>query len=123
MGFMSGAVSFKDLVVWQKSSDLTVDIYRAFQNNKDFGFRDQIQRASISIMNNIAEGYARRSDKSFRQFLLIAKGSAAEVESMVIISKRLGYLDIEAGDRLISKTQEVERLLSGFIKKLTAKDF
>lgn len=120
---MSGAVSFKDLVVWQKSSDLTVDIYRAFQNNKDFGFRDQIQRASISIMNNIAEGYARRSDKSFRQFLLIAKGSAAEVESMVIISKRLGYLDIEAGDRLISKTQEVERLLSGFIKKLTAKDF
>jgi len=123
MGFMSGAVSFKDLVVWQKSSDLTVDIYKAFQNNKDFGFRDQIQRASISIMNNIAEGYARRSDKSFRQFLLIAKGSAAEVESMVIVARRLGYLDVEDGDELMLKTQEVARLLSGFIKKLSAKDF
>lgn len=112
--------SFKDIVAWQKSSDLTLDIYKKFGKNHDFGFRDQIQRASISIMNNIAEGCARRSDKSFRNFLLIAKGSTAEVESMLIIAGKLGYIDDTEQQDLILKTEEVGRLLSGFIKKLTA---
>ncbi|HUS25877.1 MAG TPA: four helix bundle protein [Nevskiaceae bacterium] len=115
--------SFKDLVVWQKASELTVDIYGTFGNIRDFGFRDQIQRASISIMNNIAEGYARRSDKAFRQFLLIAKGSTAEVESMLIIAERLSYVHADKQVVLIAKTEEVGRLLSGFVAKLSAKDY
>jgi four helix bundle protein len=116
-------LSFKDLVVWQKASDLTLEIYKTFRSSKDFGFRDQIQRASISIMNNIAEGYARRSDKSFRQFLLIAKGSTAEVESMLIIAGRLSYLDQNRQIELLESTEEVGRLLSGFVKKLSARDY
>lgn len=110
--------SFKDLLVWQKALVLTTDVYGVFGGLKDFGFRDQIQRASISIMNNIAEGYARRSDKSFRQFLSIAKGSTAEVEFMLIVAEKLGYIDNGISDRLLIETNEIGRLLSGFIKKL-----
>lgn len=114
--------SFKDLVVWQHSSDLSVAIYSSFRDLKDFGFRDQIQRATVSIMNNIAEGYARRSDKSFRHFLYIAKGSAAEVESMLILAERLGYIDKQKQTTLVEQAEVVGRLLSAFIKKLPAKD-
>lgn len=115
--------SFKDLIVWQKSSDLSLEVYKTFKSSKDFGFRDQIQRASISIMNNIAEGYARRSDKAFRNFLLIAKGSTAEVESMLIIAQRLDYIDERQQQKLLGMAEETGRLLTGFIKKLPAKDY
>lgn len=114
--------SFKDLIVWQKASDLTTEVYKTFQSNTDYSFKDQVQRASISIMNNVAEGYARRSDKSFRHFLFIAKGSAAEVESMIIVAERLKYIDLTQKNQLIEDVEEVSRLLSGFIKKLSAKD-
>lgn len=118
-----GANSFKDLIVWQKSAELTVSIYDEFKNLKDFGFKDQIQRASVSIMNNIAEGYAKRSDKSFKNFLSIAKGSCAEVESMIYLAQKLNYIDNNQEDKLHQQTTEVGRLLSGFIKKLSAKDY
>ena len=112
--------SFKDLTVWQKANDLTYEVYKTFNNTKDYSFKDQIQRASISIMNNIAEGYAKRSDKALRNYLLIAKGSCAEVESMLIIAKRLGYIDESIQKQLILQTEEVSKLLSGFVKKLSA---
>lgn len=112
--------SFKDLIVWQKANDLTFEIYRQFAKIDDYSFRDQIRRASISIMNNIAEGYAKRSDKGLRNYLSISKGSAAEVESMLIIAERLGYIDESTKSDLIIKTEEVSKLLSGFIKKLSA---
>jgi four helix bundle protein len=118
-----GTQSFKDLIVWQKASDFAVDIYRHFREQKDFGFRDQIQRASVSIMNNIAEGYARRSDKSFRQFLLIAKGSTAEVESMLILAGKLEYIDPETQRQLLIASEEIGKMLSSFITKLSAKDY
>ncbi len=110
--------SFKDILAWQKAHDLTVDIYKSFQNCRDYGFKDQIQRASISIMNNIAEGYAKRSDKSFKNFLSIAKGSAAEVESMLLVAPDLGYLKREKQAELLQKTDEVSKLLAGFIRSL-----
>lgn len=111
-------LSFKDLTAWQKAGELSLSIYKAFANCKDYGFRDQLQRASLSIMNNIVEGYARRSDKSLRNFLLIAKGSAAEVESMLLIAVNLGYLSKEKQTELNKQIEEIGRLLSGFIKKL-----
>ncbi len=110
--------TFKDLVVWQKSMTLTVDVYRTFGATRDFSFKDQIQRASVSIMNNVAEGYARRSDKAFKNFLCIAKGSAAEVESMLILSMELQYITVPVQQKLILQTEEVSRLLTGFINKL-----
>ncbi|HET8709250.1 MAG TPA: four helix bundle protein [Candidatus Saccharimonadales bacterium] len=115
--------SFRDLLVWQKSKVLTVEIYRNFRGLRDFGFRDQIERASVSVMNNIAEGYGRRSDKSFRQFLLIAKGSAAEVESMLILAKELEYIDNEAQTELLDLVNETGKMLSSFAAKLSAKDY
>lgn len=118
-----GTQSFKEVLAWQKASDLTVEIYKTFKEVKDYGFKDQIQRASVSIMNNIAEGYARRSDKSFSNYLHIAKGSNAEVESMLILAKRLDYINETQETKLLSLTNETGRLISGFINKLSAKDY
>ncbi len=70
---------FEDIIAWQKAKDLSVMIYRLFEHSKDFGFKDQIQRASVSIMNNIAEGFERKGNKEFAYFLFISKGSCGEV--------------------------------------------
>ncbi|HEY5550171.1 MAG TPA: four helix bundle protein [Candidatus Saccharimonadales bacterium] len=114
--------SFKDLIVWQKAKVLYIEIHESFKDIKDFSFRDQILRAALSIPNNIAEGYARRSDKAFKNFLFIGKGSLAEVESMLLIAPDLGHIAQEEQAKLLSLTDEVSRLLMGFIKKLPAKD-
>ncbi len=108
--------SFKDILAWQKAYELTVDIYSSFKECRDYSYKDQIQRASISIMNNIAEGYAKRSDKAFKNFLLISKGSVAEVESMLLIATELGYLTDGKQKELLGKVNEVSKLLAGFIR-------
>lgn len=110
--------SFKDLLVWQRASDLSLEIYKTFAQSRDYSFRDQMQRAALSIPNNIAEGYARRSDKALRNFLLIAKGSAAEVESMLLIAVKLNYLSSSKQEELSNQVEEIGKLLSGFVKKL-----
>jgi four helix bundle protein len=110
--------SFKEIVAWQKSRDLTVNIYMSFQNCPDYSFRDQIRRASVSIMNNIAEGYAKQSNKSFKNYLLIAKGSAAEVESMLILAGDLTYIESNKQESLLQQVTEVSMILNGFIRKL-----
>lgn len=115
--------SFKDLIIWQKSFDLSLHIYKSFSGCRDYSFKDQIQRAAVSIMNNTAEGYAKRSDKGFKNYLLIAKGSAAEVESMLLLAERLGYIEAAQQEILISKVNEVGKLISGFVRKLSAKDY
>ncbi len=83
---------FEDIISWQKAKEITTQIYTLFKDNKDYGFKDQIQRASVSIMNNIAEGFERRSGIEFRQFLFIAKGSCGEVRSMIQLAKDLCYI-------------------------------
>ena len=110
--------SFKDLLVWQRSSEFSIELYKTFAQVRDYGFRDQIQRAGLSVPNNIAEGYARRSDKAFRNFLLIAKGSIVEVESMLLIAERLKYVSKVQQEKLLGEAQEIQKLLSGFIRKL-----
>lgn len=109
---------FESILVWQKAQDLAVLIYQVFKSSKDFGFRDQIQRAAISISNNIAEGFERRGDVELKRFLFIAKGSCGEVRSMLYISNRLGYLSDKQGKDCVEKTLEISRMLSGFIKAL-----
>lgn len=112
--------SFKDLLVWQKSKQFTKNIYKTFSTCKDFGFKDQIQRASVSIMNNIAEGYARKSDKGFKNFLQISKGSAAEVESMLSLAKELSYIDENIEAALSEQSIQLQKMLTTFINKLTS---
>ncbi len=88
---MAKISNFEDIIAWQYAQALTLAIYKELRACRDLSYRDQIQRASISIMNNIAEGFDRRSDKELKQFLYIAKGSCAEVQSMfAIFIKKIG---------------------------------
>lgn len=109
---------FEDIQAWQKAKDLSLSIYRDFKDCRDFSFVDQIKRASVSVMNNIAEGYERKGDKQLKQFLFIAKGSAGEVRSMVILARELGYIDKAQYTELSGKAEEISKMLSGFINKL-----
>jgi four helix bundle protein len=109
---------FDDIFVWIKARELTAAIYRLFKDNKDYGFRDQIQRASISIMNNIEEGYERKGNKEFVRFLFIAKGSAAEVRSMAYIAQDIGYINDVNFKAINESSEEIARMLSGLIKKI-----
>jgi four helix bundle protein len=109
---------FEDIIAWKKAKDLTVAIYRLFEQHKDFGFKDQIQRASVSIMNNIAEGFERKGNKEFAYFLYIAKGSCGEVRSMLILAKELGKINDSDFELLFKQAEEISKMLSGLIKAL-----
>ncbi|MBP9751294.1 MAG: four helix bundle protein [Candidatus Moranbacteria bacterium] len=110
--------TFEDIEAWKKSRILVSDIYGIFSQMKDYGFRDQIQRAAVSVMNNIAEGFERKSDKELKNFLFIAKGSSGEVRSMLYIALDLGYINQRKFDTLYGQSVEISRMLSGFIKRL-----
>ena len=109
---------FEDIKAWQKAKDLSVTIYRLFKNSKDFGFKDQIQRASVSVMNNIAEGFERKGNKEFAYFLYVAKGSCGEVRSMLILAKELDKIRDNDFELLFKQAEEISRMISGFIKTL-----
>lgn len=109
---------FEDIIAWQKAKELTIAIYIQFKNCRDFGLKDQIQRASVSIMNNIAEGFERRTNKELINFLYISKGSCGEVRSMLYLSLQFGYINKEQFEEYYNLSIEISRLLSGFIKIL-----
>jgi four helix bundle protein len=113
-----GIARFEDIIAWQKAKELTVQIYTLYENSKDFGFKDQIQRASVSVMNNIAEGFERKSNKEFKQFLYIAKGSCGEVRSMLIIANELKKINTSDYKVLHAPFFEISRILSDLITKL-----
>lgn len=115
---MTKIQKFEDIIAWQKSRELTLLIYNSFKDCRDYSFRDQIQRATVSIMNNVAEGYERMGDKEFRKFLYIAKGSSGEVRSMLYLALDLGYINKERFEALYTKSIEITKIISGFIKKL-----
>jgi four helix bundle protein len=93
-------------------------IYKVFKDNNDFAFKNQIQRAVVSIMNNIAEGFERKGNKEFKQFLFIAKGSCGEVRSMLYLAFKLNYLSENEFKKLYNLSVEISKILSGFIKTL-----
>jgi four helix bundle protein len=109
---------FEDLLVWQKSRIIVNECYKVFKNTKDFSFKDQILRAAVSIMNNIAEGFERKGDKEFRKFLFITKGSCGEVRSMLYLGLDLGYIDDKIFEDIYNKSEEISRMLSGLINKM-----
>lgn len=104
--------------MWQKAKHLTVSVYKEVGNCRDYSFKDQIQRAAVSTMNNIAEGYGRKSDKAFKNFLYIAKGSAIEVESMLSLAVELGYVSIGTYKILETQTIELIKIITSFSNKL-----
>ncbi len=110
---------FEDAIAWQKSKVLCIEIYKTFDMIKDFGFKDQIQRAAVSVMNNIAEGFERKSNKEFAHFLYMAKGSCGELRSMLILAKELNKITNEKQKELITLAKEVSKIISGLIKSIS----
>src|SRR2546422_561095 len=120
--------SFEELLVWQKARTLTKEIYKIFKNLniqkiQDRGLQDQIQRASVSIMSNIAEGFERGTKQEFLNYLFIAKGSAGEVRAQLYVLLDVGYLNLETFKDLKFKVEECSKLISNFIKSLKVSDF
>ena len=109
---------FEDIIAWKKAKSLIVEIYKIMKGCRDYGFRDQIQRAAVSIMNNMAEGFERRGDKEFKQFLYISKGSCGEVRSMTYLGIDLHYITAEEGKKIDQQALEISKMLFGLIKSL-----
>ena len=113
--------NFKELLVWQKSTELVARVYQitgSFPAEEKYGLASQMRRAAVSIPSNIAEGHMRATNKDFGQFLSIARGSCAELETQNVISKKLGYA--REGDyvELDSKIEEISKMLSSLRSKL-----
>lgn len=107
---------FEDLIAWQKARELTRAVYEATRQGafaKDYGLSGQIQRAAVSIMSNIAEGFERGGRGEFHQFLSTAKASCAEVRSQLYVALDIGYLDQTLFDRLMQQAEEVARIVGG----------
>ena len=113
---------FVELTSWSLAKKLTVKIYELMQDNRDFGFRDQIQRAAVSIMNNIAEGSEYGSSQAFKRYLFIAKGSCAEVRSMIYLCKELDYCSEEQYQDLLSGCKIISSAINNHIKYLDTLD-
>ena len=113
--------SYKDLLVWQRSVQLSLSIYRLtriFPEEERYGLTSQLQRAGVSIPSNIAEGYGRGTRKDYKQFLSIARGSTLEVQTQLLIASELGYCDAAAVKQAESLSDEVSKMLYSLIAKL-----
>ena len=110
---------FEDLLVWQKAVELTVDLYACLEKVNDFGFKNQIQRASLSISNNLAEGFERGSDRDFKRFLFIAQGSCSVVKSMLYVGVRLKYIRTDSYIELNQRVVEIGKMLFGLSNSLS----
>lgn len=115
------AKRFEDLLFWQKARELTKLVYTLTRKGAfktDFGLRDQIQRSTVSVMSNIAEGFGRGGNNEFIQFLFTAKGSVAEVQSQLYIAADLGYISDAEFRQAYDMTEEITRMMNSFIKSL-----
>ena len=109
---------FEDLICWQKARELTKGIYKTFRNCSDYGFRDQIQRAAVSVVSNIAEGFERGTKQEFINYLYIAKGSAGEVRAQLYVALDIGYINIETFKNLSGLAVECSKLVQSFSEKI-----
>jgi four helix bundle protein len=107
---------FEDLIAWQKARKLTREIYKSTNHGKfasDYGLKDQIRRAAVSSMSNIAEGFERGGLVEFQRFLAIAKGSCAELRTQLYVALDVGYLGPNAFDLLMARATEVGKIIGG----------
>lgn len=114
---MSGRIEkFEDLIAWQKARTLTAEIYKITARDKfarDYGLKDQIQRAAVSIMSNLAEGFERGRPSEFHQFISVAKASCAELRSQLYVAYDAQYLQQDEFNRLMVKAMEVGQIIGG----------
>ena len=122
---MAAIERFEDIDAWKKARELTQAVYLisgSGQFAKDFGLRDQIQRAAVSVMSNIAEGFERGGTKEFYQFLSIAKGSTGEIESQLYVALDQRYIGQDPFDTIQALTNAVKKLIAGFMNYLRQTD-
>jgi len=113
--------SFKDLEIWQRSIKLVENIYVTTQNfpkEEIYGLASQLRRAAVSIPSNIAEGFSRASNREYKQFLYVSRGSCAEVVTQIIISRNLNYIEGSKAEILLNETEEISKMTMSLIKKL-----
>ena len=113
--------NFTDIEAWKQARLFVENIYHIFSegnSQRDIGFKDQIQRASVSIMSNIAEGFDSGSKKSFIQFLSYSYRSASEVESLLFVALDIHYIDVNQHNELMSQLNSIKKLIGGFIRYL-----
>lgn len=113
---MGKSMTFEELHVWQFARGIVLKVYGLTALIKDYGFNDQIQRAAISVMNNIAEGYESGSSPVLKRYFLIAKGSCGEVRSMLYAGSDLGYIAKEQGKELIDECRHLSVMINKFIE-------
>lgn len=116
--------SYRDLIVWKKAIDLVIDVYhytRSFPKEETYGLISQLRRAAVSVPSNIAEGHARVSTGEFRQFLGHALGSLVEIETQILISERLNYIDPANAAEISRRTDEIGRMLNALLRSLPSK--
>jgi len=113
--------SYRDLAIWRKALDLCKYLYQAtrdFPHEERYGLTSQIRRAAISVPSNIAEGQARGGKKEFIQFLYIAKGSLAELDTQSVLALELGYINPERQQAIVVKIEELQRMIFSLIRNL-----
>ena len=116
--------NYKELKVWRKSYRLCLEIYRItkeFPKEERYGLMSQIRRATVSVFSNIAEGYGRKTTPEYIRFLYIAYGSNCELETQVLLSGSLGYIEADKIEILLEGIGEIERMLKALIKSLERK--
>ena len=113
-----GIEHFEDLECWREARALVREVYGTMAACRDYAYRDQLQRAAVSVMSNIAEGFGRGTNKEFVQFLIVALGSLSEVRSLCYVAEDLGYLSAEAFAKLVNRCDAAKALLNGFIRHL-----
>ena len=109
-------MEFEELEVWKRAKRLCVDVYIKLKDLKDFGFKDQITRSSLSVPSNIAEGFERNSQRECINFLSYSKGSCAELRTQIHIGIEIGYIDYAAGNAWLKEAKEISNMLVGLIK-------
>lgn len=114
---------FEDLEVWKRSSRLAVSVLELLEPVKLYALKDQMARSCISVPSNIAEGAERESDREFRRFLAIAKGSAGELRTQLYIGQRAGLFSMEAVMPLIQEAREISSMIEGLRKRLGGRGF
>ena len=116
--------NFKELNVWQKGIELVAIVYKitaSFPEEEKYGLSAQMRRAAVSIPSNIAEGHLRKTAEDFKQFLSIARGSCAELETQIIIAHKLGFIQGDNFSNLSTKIEELSKMLSSFYSKINSK--
>lgn len=120
---MKSVQSYRDLIVWQKSMDLTEHTYqhtRDYPKEETYGMVSQMRRAAVSIPANIAEGQSRRATGEFLNALSVSRGSLSELETLFILSERLNYVSSSVSQQLLDECTEISKMLNGLMKSLAA---